>query len=131
MEFARRLFWIAGIYGVAAVAPIFFLEAKTGRDYPPPVTHPEHYYGFAGVALAWQIAFFIIARDPLRYRAIMIPSALEKLSFAAAVFVLYAQGRVPALIVGFGAVDLLLGALFLVAYWQLKQPGAAVNREGR
>jgi hypothetical protein len=57
MKFARRLFLIAGIYGVLVLAPQYFLEAKTGRDFPPPITHLEHYYGFIGVALAWQVFF--------------------------------------------------------------------------
>ena len=70
-----RFFWIAGIYGVIVVVPLYFLESRVGRDYPPPITHAEFLYAFAGVGLAWQIAFFIIATDPARYRLIMVPSA--------------------------------------------------------
>jgi len=40
MTFARRLFLIAGIYGLIVLLPLYFLEEKTGRDYPPPITHP-------------------------------------------------------------------------------------------
>jgi hypothetical protein len=32
------------------------------------------------VALAWQVAFLIIARDVQRYRLFMLPAILEKLS---------------------------------------------------
>jgi hypothetical protein len=116
MKFAKRVFFIAGVYGLIVLAPQYFLEAKTGRDFPPPITHPEFYYGFVGVGLAFQVLFLIISRDPVRYRAVMIPAVLEKATFGVAAVVLYLQGRLPAVTLGFAAVDLLLGALFVVAY---------------
>jgi hypothetical protein len=116
MKFAKRVFLFAGIYGLLVLAPQYFLEAKTGRDFPPAITHPEFYYGFVGVALAFQVVFLIIARDPARYRAMMIPSVLEKATFGVAAAVLYLQGRLPAFTLGFAALDLVLGALFVVAY---------------
>lgn len=119
MNGARRLFLLAGLYGLALLLPQYLMEARVGRDYPPAITHPEYFYGFLGVVIAWQIAFLIIASDPLRYRLLMIPSALEKLSFAAAVAILYWQERVPGIIAGFAAVDLVLGILFLRAFRRL------------
>jgi hypothetical protein len=116
MAFARRVFAIAGIYGVLVTGPQFFLESKTGLDYPPAITHPEFYYGFVGTAFAFQIAFLTIARDPARYRPLMIPSILEKAFFAIGMPILYLQQRIPALVAGFSLVDLLLGMLFTVAY---------------
>jgi hypothetical protein len=116
MKFARVVFLIAGIYGLLVIAPQYFTEAKTGLDYPPAITHPEFYYGFVGIALAWQVLFLILARDPVRYRLMMVPAVLEKFTFGLAVVVLYLQNRVPALLLGFGGIDLLLGALFIVAY---------------
>jgi hypothetical protein len=114
--FAKRLYLIAGIYGLVVLAPQYFLEEMVGRDYPPPITHPEFYYGFIGVALAWQVLFLILARDPIRYRAMMIPAILEKMSFAIPVVVLYARQKTSPVMLGFGLVDLTLGALFLAAY---------------
>jgi hypothetical protein len=61
------------------LVPQFFLEERIGRDFPPPITHPEHFYGFIGVALSWQVAFLIIAYDVRRYRLMILPAALEKL----------------------------------------------------
>ena len=55
------------------------------------ITHPEYFYGFIGVGLAWQVAFLIIATDPRRYRPLIIPSIIEKFSFAAAIAVLFAR----------------------------------------
>src|SRR5689334_23841932 len=64
MLFAKRVFLIAGLYGLAVMAPQLFLESKTSADYPPAITHPEFYYGFVLVAIAWQVAFLTISRDP-------------------------------------------------------------------
>ena len=94
MKFAKVVFWIAAIYGLLSITPLYFIFDKIGQQDPPPITHPGFYYGFAGVALAWQIAFIFIANDPLRLRPMMIPSILEKLTFAIAIIVLYLQHRV-------------------------------------
>ncbi|HEX7112276.1 MAG TPA: hypothetical protein VF216_07520 [Mizugakiibacter sp.] len=119
MTFARRVFFIAGLYGLLTLLPDYFLEARIGRDAPPPITHPEFYYGFVGIALAWQLLFFVIARDPVRYRMAMLPAALEKLVFAAAVLALYAQQRVAARLLPFAVIDVVLCALFLGAWWRI------------
>ncbi|HEY0051354.1 MAG TPA: hypothetical protein VGB68_18805 [Pyrinomonadaceae bacterium] len=121
MKFARYTFLIAGIYGLIVLAPQYFLEAKNGLDFPPAITHPEYYYGFTGVALAWQIAFLIISRAPSRYRPMMIPAVLEKLSFGAAAIVLFWQNRLPLMLLGAGILDLILGALFVVAFLKTKE----------
>ena len=78
MRFAKWTFIVAGIYGILVTLPLFFQEAAFGRDYPPPITHPEFFYGFAGVTLAWQFAFLVIGRDPARFRPMMLPAMLEK-----------------------------------------------------
>lgn len=116
MKFASRVFTIAGAYGFITLIPQYFLEAKTGREYPPAITHPEFFYGFIGVALAFQVLFFIIARDPQRYRLAMLPSALEKIGFGSATIALYLQGRLAVQMVGFGVVDLVFATLILIAF---------------
>ncbi|MFO0788972.1 MAG: hypothetical protein U0805_05905 [Pirellulales bacterium] len=119
MLWIRRLFWIAGIYGLVVMAPQYFMEDRVGVDYPPAITHPEYFYGFIGIGVAWQIAFLCIATDPVRYRLLMIPAAIEKFSFAVAVAVLFAQARVPTIIGVFASIDLVLGGLFLLAFARL------------
>ncbi|MGZ5441573.1 MAG: hypothetical protein ACXW5U_04100 [Thermoanaerobaculia bacterium] len=118
MTFAKRVFFIAAVYGVIVLVPQYFMEARIGRDFPPPITHPEHFYGFVGIALAWQFLFFVIARDPVRYRPAMIVAILEKLAFGVAAVVLFSQGRLAAPILGAGVIDLVLAALFAVS-WRL------------
>jgi hypothetical protein len=124
---AKRLFLIAGIYGLIVLTPQYFLEAKIGRDTPPAITHSEYFYGFVGVALAWQVAFLIISRDPVRYRLIMIPGILEKLGFGIVAVVLYAQGRLALQMLAAGIGDLVFAALFAVAFIQT---GRGQDRHG-
>jgi hypothetical protein len=119
MIWIRRLFWFAGIYGLVVLAPQYLMERRIGIDFPPEISHPEYFYGFVGVALAWQVAFLVIATDPARYRLMIIPSIIEKFSFATAGAVLLAQGRVPTLVCAFAAIDFLLGVLFVFAYLHL------------
>jgi len=114
--FAKRVFRWAGVYGLLVVGPQFFLEAKTSRDFPPAITHPEYYYGFIGTVVAFQVAFLVIATDPVRYRPLMIPSILEKAFFGLGMPLLYLQHRIPAVILVFSSIDLLLGVLFAVAW---------------
>jgi hypothetical protein len=116
MAFARWVFRIAGLYGLAALLPQYFLVEQIGRDDPPAITHPEYFYGFIGVALAWQVAFLIISRDPVRYRPLMIVAVLEKAVFAVPVAVLYARGQASGALLGFGILDGILGVLFAVSY---------------
>ena len=120
MTFARRVFWIAGIYGLVVLLPQYFLEGRIGHDEPPPITHPEFFYGFLGLATAWQIAFLLMASDLARYRVLIIPSILEKFSFAAAAVVLFLLGRVSATVLGFGTIDFVCGLFFVEAYRQTK-----------
>lgn len=122
MRFAKWVFLIAGFSGLFMIIPPFFLEAKTGEDYPPPITHPEFYYGFFGVTLAWQILFLIIAWDPVRFRPAMLAGIVEKASFVVAIAVLYALGRVAPVLLGFAAMDGVWGALFIAAF--LRTPRA-------
>ena len=118
MKFAKILFWIAAIWGILVITPLYFLFDTIGRQDPPPITHPGFYYGFAGCALAWQFAFIVIATDPARFRTMMLPSVLEKFSFGAATSVLYLQHRLNTSDLALGGIDTLLGVLFLVAFFQ-------------
>jgi hypothetical protein len=122
VKFARWTFLLAGIYGVLGLVPQYFMEQRIGRDFPPPVTHPEHFYGFIGVALAWQIAFFIISRDPVRYRPIMPVAMLEKVAFGGAAVVLFMQQRIAAPVLAAGVFDLVLASLFAIAMQKTAKP---------
>ena len=121
MKFARIIFWIAAVWGILASTPLYFLFDTIGRQDPPPITHPGFYYGFAGCALAWQLAFIVIATDPIRFHPMMLPSVFEKFSFGALTTVLYLQHRLHTSDRALGGMDTLLGVLFLLALFELRQ----------
>jgi hypothetical protein len=116
MKFAKRVFMCAGIWGLLVVPPLFFLLDIVNRQTPPAVTHLEFYYGFTAVTTVWQVAFLVIASDPVRFRPLMPVAFLEKAGWIGTLVVLYAQGQVSASIFPFGAVDSLLGLLFAIAF---------------
>ena len=118
MKFAKIVFWVAGIWGFLVLTPLYFLFDVIGRNDPPPITHPGFFYGFVGVALAWQVAFIFIATDPARFRPLMIPSILEKVSWGATVIVLVSQQRMHKSDLVFAGADLLLGLLFVISYFK-------------
>jgi hypothetical protein len=116
MKFAKVIFWIAGGWGVLVLTPLYFMFDLIGRTDPPAITHPGFYYGFAGAALAWQFAFFVIATDPVRFRPLMVPSLVEKFSYGVAVVTLVLHGRMHSSDLLFAGTDLLLGVLFVIAF---------------
>ncbi len=131
MRFAKLTFTIAGIWGLLVIPPCYFLEQRIGREQPPAITHPEYFYGFVGVALAWQIAFLIIGRDPVRYRPLMLACMVEKFSFAAACTLLYFQRRIATTVLFMSMVDLCLGVAFVIAYAQTaSNPGSQADPLG-
>jgi hypothetical protein len=120
MKFAKIVFWIAGIWGLLVITPLYFLFDIIGQKDPPPITHPGFFYGFVGCALAWQVAFCFMATDPVRYRPLMLPSILEKATYAAAIVTLVWQGRTNPRDLVFAGTDSLLGILFVIAYFKTK-----------
>lgn len=116
MKFAKVVFFIAFAWGILILTPLYFMFDTIGRQDPPPITHPGFYYGFISVGLAWQVVFFVIARDPIRFLTMMIPSILEKFGYTASFIVLYLQRRLHPSDLVFAGVDGLLGLLFLVSF---------------
>ena len=114
--FAKRVFQIAGIWGlfILSLAYAGYLLGLEGAAVD--TARPEFVHGFFLVTLAWQVAFLVIAADPLRYRPLMLVAMLEKLPFTLAVLMLYANGQVAVTMLVLGLIDGVLGALFVAAY---------------
>lgn len=93
----------AAIYG--AVALLASLAA------PGAIVLPQ--LAFTLTALAFQLVFWMIGGDPVRYRPLMLAGVAEKLAFGVPALLL-AAGSTTAI---FGAIDLALGAGFLVAWF--------------
>jgi hypothetical protein len=115
MKFAKTVFLCAGIWGLLVLTPLYFLYDTIGRQYPPPATHPDFYYGFVSVALVWQIAFLLIATDPLRFRPLIAIAILEKFGYVATLSVLYALGEIRPGQFAVAVPDAILGLLFVTA----------------
>lgn len=120
MKLTRWLFAMAAVYGFLLMTPMYFAEGQIGRSDPPAITHPEYFYGFIGVTLAWQLVFLLIATQPLRYRPIILAAVLEKVSYGIAGVTLSVQERVSAIIGVFGTLDLILGALFALSFYMTR-----------
>lgn len=121
MKFAKITYWAAAIYGILVLLPGFFLENQFNRTSPPVVTHPEFYYGFYGSALVWQFAFILIARDPARYRPLMLVSVLEKASFLIACLLLWSAGRLGMIGPFYGSlIDGVWMTLFAISWLRTK-----------
>jgi len=121
VRFAKIVFRVAGIWGLLVITPLYFLFDVIGRQDPPVITHPGFYYGFVGCALAWQIAFLVIATDPARFRLMMIPSMVEKFAYGPMIAILVMQGRTNPRDLVFAMTDTLLGILFVAAWIRTKE----------
>jgi hypothetical protein len=119
MKFARYTFLIAGIYGLLTLLPHYFMERQIGIDHPPAIAHSEYFYGFVGIAVVFQIVFLIIAKDPVKYRLMIVPSVLEKISFALPAAILFASANLAPPMFAAGMIDAVLGLLFIVSYIKL------------
>lgn len=123
MTFARRVFYGASLYGAISVVPLFFQEGVHAAPAST-LSHPQFYYGFVGVTAAWQAAFLLIGRDPIRYRPLMAVAIMEKLS-ATFFLALVLVGRAPSYPwVLAGGIDLTLAALFGLSWWRLREDRA-------
>ncbi len=118
MRFARIVFTVAGAWGVVVLTPLYFLLAA-------PADYPHFFYGFLAVAMAWQVAFFVIGTNPTRFRPVMIPAVLEKFGHVATVLVLYGLGRVSSVDAMASAPDAVLGILFIAAFAKSADVGPA------
>jgi hypothetical protein len=123
-RFSRIVFVVAGIYGLVVLVPGFFGEKMLAEMMPPAITHPEFFYGFFGVAVAWQVAFLIISGDPQRFRPIIPAAILEKLTYCVACAVLLKMGRIPLVVAMGGGGNFVLGTLFTISYFRLRQAQA-------
>jgi hypothetical protein len=120
------VFAAAGILGLLILLPAFFTIDVVGTQFPPAVTHRDFYYGFLCVTVAWQLAFLVIATDPVRYRPLMPAAMLEKFPYVAMLLILYGRGQLALPQLAAVAIDGTLGILFIAAYLSIRgRTGAA------
>jgi hypothetical protein len=120
MRFASVVFRIAGAWGILVLLPLCFMFAGTS-DLTATFSYPQAYFGFMGVTLAWQVAFFVIGSDPARFRPFIAVSILEKIVYIAAIIVLLSMGHVSGAQATSAIPDAILCGLF-VAAWTKTRP---------
>lgn len=98
----------AAVFGLVALLPQYLLPQPPGAELVA--------YGFIGTASAFQLVFWVIGGDPVRYRALMLPSVAEKLAFGVPALLLFAGGKAPPAVLLFAGIDLALGLGFLLAW---------------
>lgn len=126
MKLARIVFIAGGLWGIAALAPFYWLVDISGRRYAGPADYPQFFWGFFSVALAWQFAFLLIGSNPLRFRPLMVPAIVEKFGFIATLAVLLGRGRIPSADAAAAIPDAVVGLLFVVAF-AATSPGTRRN----
>ena len=125
---ARWILRIAGIYGLLVIVPGFFSETQFGVMFPPVVTHPEMYYGFYCVALAWQVAFLVMANAPATYRLLLLPAMIEKGLFPAITTWLFLSGRLAWSWYAISLIDAVFLVLFIIAFSGLRPSHAGLGQ---
>jgi hypothetical protein len=116
---ARWLFRGAAIYGLIVLLPLYFLERQVAAPAEL-LDHPIYYYGFVGAAAAWQLVYWTIGNDPVRYRAFMPLAAVAKFGFWVPSLILWLNGRAPTSTFAVTNGDLILGIAFFLAWRTLK-----------
>lgn len=124
MKFARIVFRVAGIWGIVLLTALYFMFDGGATPPPTPLTYVQSYFGFLGVTMAWQLGFLVIGSDPMRFRPMMIPAMVEKFGFVLTFVVLYLSGRASAAEMMPAVPDVVLGALFVLAFMKTRATNA-------
>ncbi len=120
MKLARWIYLVAGLYGLVVLTPMLF-AGPTMPDGDPAAPYAAFFYGFAGTALVWQLAFLLIATDPARYRLLMLVTIGEKIAFFAPGLALYLAGRMSQGPLFYGSlIDGALMIAFAIAWWSTR-----------
>lgn len=119
----KTIFLTSGIYGLIIMLAMLLSEKQFSHENPPQLTHLEFYYGFIGVCIAFQILFILIAKNPLKYKLMMVPAILEKFSFGLVVIVMHYQKNIPNTVFVFGLIDLIFLCLFIYAFIKTRSIG--------
>ena len=117
MKLAKWIYLVAGVFGLLVTAPMALAEKAIEQIMPPAVNHPEFFYGFVFLNACWQVLYLFLSTDPIRYRPMMIPSFLAKVSGVAALTWLSLQGRISSQWTVTIIVDGIWALLFVVAFW--------------
>jgi hypothetical protein len=115
----RWLFRGAAIYGLILLLPLYFHETTAAAPAARLIA-PEFFYGFIGAAGSFQLIYWLIGGDPVRYRPLMPVAVIAKLSFWIPVAILWATGRTATSTFAITCGDLILAIAFFAAWRSLE-----------
>jgi hypothetical protein len=121
----KGLFWVAAVYDLVLgfVFWMFFplIYGYFGLELP---NHPGYVQLSAIFIFIIGFGFFLVTRDPVGNRQIVLLGILMKLGYCLVVFSYLFYKTVPPIYVPFAILDLLFLALFLPAYGALAKMAA-------
>lgn len=120
MKIVRWIFLTAGILGLLPVIPVTFNLFLSKEGLLPELSSMGvFFYIFLLQYACWQIVFFFISRDPVRFRPLMILAFLVEVSvpFNSAWLFFYGFKLWMFLTV----VSLVFAVLFLMAFWMTRR----------
>ena len=116
MKLARWIFLVAGILGLLMVAPVAFTLVAGGKTILPDAANLGLFiYVMVLQHICWQILFIILAREPIRYRPMMLlASFVEALTSLNPIWLFFFGVKywIPIVVV-----YLAFALLFIVAFW--------------
>ena len=116
MKLARWVFLIAGILGLIPVVPLVYTTMVKGETIPPDFASMGVFFSVSVFQyVCWQISYIILARDPVRFRSMMIPAFFVEITAPFNPFWLFLYGF--KFWISIAVVDILLAILFVVAFW--------------
>jgi hypothetical protein len=114
-KIARNIFRISGAYGILILAPQLFRESAFSASGAA-LDHPEFFYGFFLVSLAFQMIIIIISTDPLTYRPMMLAGFIEKGGHFSSCIFLFFRHRLATDMLIASSPDGLMLCLFIYCY---------------
>ena len=131
-KWVSPLFWIAaaydGILGVLFFAAPSWLYARV--NVPPP-NHLGYVQFPAALLIIFAIIFVRIARDPGAHRGQIVYGILLKTAYCGLAFYYWATTDIPWIWKPFAWTDLVMGVLFVIAYYAVAaSPGTDRGEAG-
>jgi hypothetical protein len=111
-----------GVLGILfALAPAYLYRLF---DVPPP-NHMGYVRFPACLLLIFGLMFLQVARDPVKYRHLILYGILLKLSYCGVTLAYWLKSGIPGMWKPFTFIDFAMGALFVWAYMILGKPAAS------
>jgi len=114
--FAKKVFLIAGVYGLMALVPQYFMEGRLSLRFPPPLTHPEHFYGFIWRGDRMAVRVLYNCAGCSAFAQLHVTCGIGETFLRCSHLGALREGLVTVPVLCAAAIDLLFAILFILAY---------------